>query len=58
MGCKMEFYGLCGKVLVTFKTTYVRKMELYGPNNKVVMTFKNTHGMFGQWNYMDHITRL
>jgi hypothetical protein len=37
MGCKMEFYGLCGKV---------------------VMTFKNTHGMFAQWNYMDHITRL
>jgi len=41
----MEFYGLCSKVLVTFKTTYGSKMELYGPNIKVVMAFKTTHGM-------------
>jgi hypothetical protein len=57
MGCKMGFYGLCSKVLLTFRTTYGSKMELHGPNSKVVMTFKNTHGMSGQWNYMDHIAR-
>jgi hypothetical protein len=54
----MEFYGLCSKGLVTFKTTYGSKMELYGLDNKVALTVENTHGMSGQWNYMDHIARL